>query len=121
MIRSEERLTVDVERFPSRGVPIGKRVVTETRTVTVDVRREELYYQECVPRDISGGENETGDPCGPAPFEMVLHEEHIVVDRIVTPVERVRISVGRVDGTVEIAATVARERIAVEQIALTGA
>ena len=49
VIRSEERLVAGVERHVTGSVRIGKRIVTEERTVTVTVRREELYVENLTP------------------------------------------------------------------------
>lgn len=43
---SQERLTVSTEWFVSGGVRLRRRVVTETRTMNVKVRREELVVEE---------------------------------------------------------------------------
>lgn len=109
MVRSEERLAVTMVRAPYRRVRIGKRVVTETRTVTVDIQREELYIEESDPTPTMG--NNDGDASGG--LEMILSEEHMVVERVVTPVERIRITVGQAPGAVDVAATVAKERVTV--------
>lgn len=44
--RSEERLVVRTEAVPVRRVRIRKVIVSEERTVTVTVRREELRVEE---------------------------------------------------------------------------
>jgi uncharacterized protein (TIGR02271 family) len=109
VIRSEEQLSVATVRVPYRRLRIGKRVVTETRTVSVEVRREELVYYEV---GLTDQITPTGtSPMGGASAEMILHEEQIVVNRIVVPVERVRVAVDRVDAAVEVTAPVSHEEI----------
>ena len=45
IVRSEEALFIDRERVPRERVRLVKRIVTETVTQTVEVRREELHYE----------------------------------------------------------------------------
>ena len=45
MIRSEEALFVQRERIPRERVRLVKRIVTETVTQTIEVRREEVHFE----------------------------------------------------------------------------
>ncbi len=115
VVRSEERLAVGTERVPTGRVRVGKRVVTEERTVTVTVRREELYLEEDAAASAgqgsltTGPDHDTGDA-----LELVLYAEEPVVTTRVVPVERVRVVRHRVTEQVSVPATVAQERIEIE-------
>ena len=63
MIRSEESLFVDRERVPRERVRLVKRIVTETITQTIEVRREELHLER-VPLTGSGGAGGHAEPSG---------------------------------------------------------
>ena len=57
MIRSEEMLSVQHQRVPRERVRLVKRIVTETVTQTIEVRREELHLERV---DVTGStEGET--------------------------------------------------------------
>ena len=93
VIRSEERLDVRTVSVPVKRVRVRKVIVSEERTVTVTVRREELRVDEVPvdPSEVLG----TGGPLDPSSgpegdVEMVLHEEQIIVTTQVVPVQRVR-------------------------------
>jgi uncharacterized protein (TIGR02271 family) len=93
--RSEERLHVDVQRRPYQRVRVRKTVVTETVTVEVQVRREELHVEREPVTDPEGSVDLSGagegTPADGGVLEIVLHEERPVVDVQVVPVERVRV------------------------------
>lgn len=117
VVRSEERLQVGTRSEVVGRVRIAKRVVTEERTVTVTVRREELVVEE-VPVDPSGapgglltehpGPGSSGTRTSPS-VEIVLSEEEVEVTTHVVPRERVRVYVDTVTELVEVDESVARE------------
>lgn len=92
--RHEERLRVGVETVVAGRVRVRKRLVTEQRTITVPVTREEVTIEH----DDAPAEGLPG-PTGGAPgallgeevVEVVRHEERVVVTTEVVPVERVRV------------------------------
>ncbi len=114
VIRSEERLRTGVQRVPVERVRVSTRLVTETRTVTVQVQREKLVVERvAIP---AGGDADVhrshptakqGEPV----VEMVLREEVPEVLTRVVPVERVRVYVDRVAGTEQVSAAVRREEV----------
>jgi uncharacterized protein (TIGR02271 family) len=108
MTASEERLRVETERVPRSRVRLQKVVVTEQRTVTVALRREEYRL---VREAIADGEPVPGGSIGPAEQEVVLYEERAVVTTEVVPVERIRLVKEEVVDTREISSQVRRERI----------
>ena len=77
VLRFEEHLHVRIETFPRETVRIEKVIVTDRRTITIDVRREELRI--------------TRTP-------MILRQEQPVIALEVVPVEKVTVDV-RVDST----------------------
>lgn len=92
MIRSEEQLHVTAERVAVERVRIAKRIVTETKTLTVQVRREELVVERLpVTSTDQHPRAEHQHPTGPV-VELVLHEEVPDVSTRVVAVERVRVS-----------------------------
>lgn len=118
LIRSEERLEVTTVRVPSRRVRLEKYVVTETRTITVQISREEVRLVEI---DLEPAESPTEG--GPVPVVgtadavdpgrwLTLSEEQIVVTTTVVPVERVRLDITSITEDRTITEDVRRERIA---------
>ena len=108
MTASEERLHVETERVPRSSVRLQKVVITEQRTVTVPVRREEYRL---IREPITDAEPVAGGTIGPDEQEVVLYEERVVVTTEVVPVERIRLVKEEVLDTREISGEVRRERI----------
>ncbi|MFC3688503.1 DUF2382 domain-containing protein [Aquipuribacter hungaricus] len=120
MTVSEERLTVGTERHAVGRARLRKYVVTEMRTVEVEVRREEVRLEHLP----AGG----GDPAtdGGVPYDgppvdvteadpvVVLHEERPVVTTETVPVERVRMATGTVTSTESVSGEVRREHVEVD-------
>ncbi|TDS80681.1 uncharacterized protein (TIGR02271 family) [Amnibacterium kyonggiense] len=111
MTASEERLHVETERVPRTRVRLRKVVVTEQRTLTVPVRREEYRL---IREPIIDGEPVAGGAVGPEEQEVVLHEERIVLTTEVVPVERVRLVKEDVVEQREVTGEVRLERIELE-------
>lgn len=111
VVRHEQRLRVSVERAVSERVRFSRRVVTETRMVPVEVRREVLEVER-VP--VGPGEA-ADDPNRDAelPLEIVLHEEVPVVTVRVRPVERVVVGVTTATGEETVGAELATEQVEV--------
>lgn len=108
MTAFEERLHVETERVPRTRVRLRKVVVTEQRTMTVPVRREEYRL---IREPIVDGEPVTGGSIGADEQEVVLHEERVVVTTEVVPVERVRLVTEDVVEQREVTGEVRLERI----------
>lgn len=111
-IRSEERLLVGRQRVPSRIARVEKHIVTEQRTITVEVRHEEVrVVYEDLPEDLDGRGLE-----GPRELpELVLHEERIEVVTRTVPVERVRPVIVPVTEQREVTGDVRLERVEIER------
>ncbi|PZE76138.1 hypothetical protein DEI82_06495 [Curtobacterium sp. MCBD17_019] len=118
--RSEERLVVRTDAVPVRRVRIRKVIVSEERTVTVTVRREELRVEEEPLDGIDVVDPGTVLPIGSADaIELVLHEEQVEVVTRVVPVERVRVVTDVVTEQRSITETVGHEEVDVVDEDLT--
>jgi uncharacterized protein (TIGR02271 family) len=85
---------VRTETVVTGRVRIRRYAVTERRTFTVDVTREEIsVVREAVsPAEPTGtGPGEPGGELGEEVLELVRHEEQVVISKQVVPVERVRV------------------------------
>lgn len=111
MILSEEQLSVATVRVPARRVRLEKYVVTETRTVTVEVSHEEvrLVDIDLTENDLSTG-NDTGS--GDVDRWLVLSEQRIAITTETVPVERVRLAVTSVVQDRAVTDEVRREQVA---------
>ncbi len=76
LMRSGDRLHGSVEWVSGEQVRCSKRVVTETRTITVRLRREELVVERYPigEQDAVEADSPAQDGAGPV-AEIVLHEE----------------------------------------------
>jgi stress response protein YsnF len=106
VIRSEERLVPTTERVPVRRARLQRFVVTEQRTITVDVRHEEVRV---VFDDVAPGEPVPVDVTVDATPPVLLREERLEVVRTVVPVERVRLVKERSTVEQTVSGTVRRE------------
>ena len=108
MTASAERLHVETERVPRSRVRLKKVVVTEQRTLTVPVRREQYRI---VREPIVDAAPVAGAVLGPDEQEVVLYGERVVVTTEVVPVERIRLVKEEVVDTRQVTGEVRRERI----------
>jgi len=118
MVRSEERLHASVEWVTAERVRISKRIVTENKTFTVQVRREELVVERFPAGETTGGSPEPTDAGGAvggvstAPVvELVLHEEVPEITLRAVPTEWVLVYKDTITGNTTVDATVRREQI----------
>lgn len=119
LIRSEERLAVQTERVLGERVRLEKYLVTETRTITVEVTHEEVRLVR-EPHDpgraaaaASGGKNSAR--------WMYVNREEVVITKKVVPVERVRLEIYPVMAQQQITEIVRKEQIAGEPTLSTDA
>lgn len=111
MTASEERLVATTSRVARMRVRLRKVVITEERTITVPVRREEYrLIREAIPDAVAV----PGAVVEPAEQEVVLYEDRIVVTTEVVPVERVRLIKEEVVEQRTVSGTVRQERIEVD-------
>lgn len=113
LVRSEERLAVDLETRESGRVKLHKHIDTEPVQQTVHVSHEE-YQVERVP--ISGDDQVKGE-LADREQELVLHETRAVINKETVPVERVRLSVKKVEEDKTISDQLRKERIEIDSSA----
>lgn len=116
VIRSEERAHMTTTSVPRSRLRIQKVIVTEERTITVQVRHEELRITELpvtaedTPTDaILPVTHHEGD------FDLVLRAEEIDIRTTVVPVERVRFTRTRPTHPTDVTVNVDSEQIIVDQ------
>ena len=114
MTRSEEQLRVGIESRERGRARLRKYVVTEHEQHTVPVRREEVRVEHEPITEVNRGQAMQGPDIGEAEHEVVLHEEVPVVDKVVTPKERVRMSTETRRDDKTISDDVRKERIEAE-------
>lgn len=85
MTLHEEQVNVGTERVETGRMRLRKHVVTDERTVTVPVEREEY---ELVREPVADGET-TGGQLGDDEIEVAVHEERPVVEKDVVATEEV--------------------------------
>ncbi|MDF0531657.1 PRC and DUF2382 domain-containing protein [Tsukamurella sp. 8F] len=115
LVLREEQLNVSKERVQTGTIRLRKHVVTEQKTITVPVEREEF---EVVREPISGGK--TGGSLGEDVAEVTLSEERPVVEKEVVDKERVGLQTNTVRDERRIQAEVGHEEVDVEQDAARG-
>jgi uncharacterized protein (TIGR02271 family) len=97
MVRSEEQLNVTTERVIRGRARLEKFLVTETKTITVELTHEEVRLVHAGPagadsREPGSPRNDTVDvDSTDAERWMVLSEEQVVVTKKLVPTERVRL------------------------------
>lgn len=109
LVLSQERLGVSTIRVPSGWARLEKFLVTETRTITVEVTHEEI-------RVVRGPGPQDGSGLPPNPGQngarwMPVHREEVVVSKRVVPVERVRLEVYPVTEQRQITEEIRKERL----------
>lgn len=110
--RSEEELRLTSAWRPVERLRVRKRIVTEQRVVTVELRREELVVEQ---EPIEGAPATAPDPGAREPVVLTLSEEQAVITKVVVPVERVRVVVDRVTEEHELRTTLRAEQVDVVQ------
>lgn len=114
MTRSEEEVEVSTRSRATGRARLRKWVETENVQVTVPVRREvarlvtEPINDSNIDRALDGPEIRENE------FDVVLHEEEVVVDKKVVPKERVRLETDTIEDEEVVDEQVRKERIAME-------
>jgi uncharacterized protein (TIGR02271 family) len=111
MTRSEERLVVGTQEREAGRARLRKYVVTEHVTQTVPVRHEEVRVTREPITDADLGADGTDLALREEDYEVVLHAETPVVEKVVVPVERVRLDMVSVAGQERVSADVRKEQI----------
>jgi uncharacterized protein (TIGR02271 family) len=110
LVRSEERLAVNLETRESGRVKLHKRIETEPVNQKVQVSHEE-YEIERVP--VSKEDNIRGN-IAEGDQEIILHETRAVMSKETVPVERVRLSVKRVEEEKTVTDQLRKEKIEID-------
>ncbi|SES16150.1 PRC and DUF2382 domain-containing protein [Corynebacterium cystitidis] len=120
LIRSEERLHVDTQRYPTERVVLRKYIVEETQNIEVTVRREEVRVEREPITDSSGYisavdraelDDDARRQLDDGAASLVLFEERVRVEKDLVPVERVTLRKEVVRDTTTVTEDVAKERI----------
>ena len=115
MTVSEEQLAVSTRSVATERVRLRKHVVTEEVTLTVTLRKERFTVErEPV------AEGEVGDHVGSTDFagfdqEIVLYEEVPVVEKVLRPVERIRLGTEVTTEQQTVSDEVRKERVELDQ------
>ena len=109
MLVREEQLHTGTEVRESGKVRFRKVIVTEEKTITVVVRREELHVEEVAITD--GTVSVSGETSADREHTIILREEVPVVTMATRAVEAVKINVERVAGEQAVTDQVRKERI----------
>jgi len=110
LVRSEERLTVEVETRESGRVLLRKLVDTEPVRRSVRVFHEE-YVVERVP--IGEDDHVSGD-IAESQQEVILHEARPSISKETVPVERIRLGVRKIEEDKTVSGEIRKERIEIE-------
>lgn len=118
--RSEERATISTVPGKAGLVRVTKRLVSEERTVTVTVRREELRVEHLdpetgprgTPGPVTSAAGRLRAPGSTPVLEIVLSEEIVELVTRVVPRERVRVYLDTVTEIVDVEASLGREVVA---------
>jgi uncharacterized protein (TIGR02271 family) len=119
MTRSEEQLRTGKETREAGRARLRKYVTTETQTETVPVTKERAVVEREPITDANVDAAVDGPAISEEEHEVVLHEEVPVVDKAVTPVERVRLDTEQVTEQETVSADVRKEQVEVEGEART--
>jgi uncharacterized protein (TIGR02271 family) len=111
VVRSEEQLLVGTRWVARERVTIRRRIVSETRQLTVTVRREELVVDRT---PLAGAEDDARRAVPQMPLVVVLHEEVPVVELHTRPYEQVTVTVDRIAGSETVTAALASERFGLD-------
>ncbi|MBG6215440.1 uncharacterized protein (TIGR02271 family) [Cryobacterium sp. CAN_C3] len=111
--RHEQQLRISTRVVPFERVRIERFIVTEQRTFTVDIKREEIRI---IRERISGADTGVAAPAHlqEHPREdlvMILSEEQAIITKKIVPVERVRLHTHVVTELQEVVEELGREHI----------
>lgn len=114
VIRSVEQLQVRTVRRPATRVRFRKQIVTESKTITVQVSREELVVEHEAITEVddaaaAGPSNQTSD------LEIVLYAQRPVVTMETVAVERIRVSTKTITEDRTITELVGKEQVELHQ------
>lgn len=111
MTRSEEQLKVGTQTREAGRARLRKHIVTEEKTVTVPVTREEVTIEREPITDANRDEAMAGPEISEEEHEVVLHEERPVVEKETVAVERVKLGKQTITDEEQVTESVRKEQI----------
>lgn len=108
MTLHEERVDVGTERVETGRVRLRKHVVTDQKTVTVPVEREEY---EVVREPVTDGGTADRGALGDDEVEVAVHEERPVIDKDVVATEEVGVQRNTVTDERDVTTDVSHEEV----------
>jgi len=114
MTRSEEEMRVGTRREEAGQVRLRKWVETEQASESVPVQREEVRVEREPITDANRDAAMSGPGISEEEYEVTLHEERPVVEKVAVPKERVRLDKDVVTDEEQLSGEVRKERIEVE-------
>lgn len=115
MTVSEEQLAVSTRSVATERVRLRKHVVTEEVMLRVTLRRERLTIDREPIAEAEAGEHVGGSDFAGGEQEIVLYEEIPVVQKILRPVERIRLATEVSTEERTVGGEVRKERVEVDQ------
>jgi uncharacterized protein (TIGR02271 family) len=110
--RYEEDLEASTVARQTGEVSVSKRVVEDTKTVEVPVRREEIRVER---RPVTGDTTaSTDDAFGKGTIRMTAMEEDVEVRKVARPVEEIELSKTQTEETRRVEDTVRREEFEID-------
>jgi uncharacterized protein (TIGR02271 family) len=116
MTRSEERLNVGTRTEEVGRARLRKYVVTENRTETVPVTREQVRVEREPITDANVGAAMDGPAITEEEHEVTLRAERAVAEKEAVPVERVRLDKETVTDQEQVSAELRKEQIETEGV-----
>lgn len=121
VVRHEEELHVGKERVATGRMRLRKHVVTEQKTVTVPVQREEYTLEREPIAEGDHGQRGAGHgEVGEEEISVTTYEERPVVEKEVVAKERIGLGKETVTEEREVTADVAREEVTLDQDGVEG-
>lgn len=111
LVRSREQLVAATQRVPVAVARLEKFVVTEQRTIVVDVAREDVRLVYDTPPPATGSASLADDHPHARADTVTLFAEEIEIVRRWVPVETARLAVTTVNGVETVTDTVDVEHI----------
>ncbi len=110
--RYEEDLEANTVARQAGEVSVSKRVVEDTKTIEVPVRREEIHVER---RPVTGDATaSTDDAFQEGTIRMTAMEEDVEVRKVVRPVEEIELTKTRTEDTRRVEDTVRREEFDID-------
>jgi uncharacterized protein (TIGR02271 family) len=121
--RYEEDVDIDTVQRQAGEVVVNKRVVEDTKTVEVPVRREEVHVERRPVTDESlvgsGAAGATGDAFSNESISVPVMEEDVEIRKVARPVEEIEITKTATEDTRSVDTTIRREEFDIDDTTRT--